>query len=247
VSRGAWLGVPLYGAACSNSCCCCCRADRPLAPLPLLPLTPSQPTHPLNTTTTITTPLHSPRIPCVDETTSEILAILDAERIPKACVVGHSYGTLVASRLVKRFPSRLHSLCLVDPVCFGMYMPHLLHNFFYRRLKFDPARPLQVFLDLIVHFASRDLHLAATFSRRFYWSDVIMWPEELPPGSTIVLGAADDLVHADEVRAGVAWGGVQLMHGHLLCMGGVAWGALHGGERKAACRHACMRGHRPTP
>jgi len=27
-----------------------------------------------------------------------------------------------------------------------------------------------------------------------------MWPEELPPGSTVVLGAADDLVHADEVH-----------------------------------------------
>ena len=38
----------------------------------------------------------------------------------RACVVAHSYGTLVASRLVKRFPSRLHSLCLVDPVCYAM-------------------------------------------------------------------------------------------------------------------------------
>ena len=52
--------------------------------------------------------------------TSEILAILDAEAVPKACVVGHSYGTLLASRLVKRFPGRLHSLVLVDPVCFSM-------------------------------------------------------------------------------------------------------------------------------
>lgn len=54
--------------------------------------------------------------------------------------MGHSYGTLVASRLVKRFPGRLHSLALVDPVCFGMYMPHLLHNFFYRKLVIDPRR-----------------------------------------------------------------------------------------------------------
>jgi len=76
----------------------------------------------------------SPRIPCCDEMTSDILAILDAEKVSKACVVGHSYGTLVASRLVKRFPLRLHSLCMIDPVCFGMYMPHLLHNFFYRKL-----------------------------------------------------------------------------------------------------------------
>lgn len=29
-----------------------------------------------------------------------------------------------------------------------------------------------------------------------------MWPDELPAGSVVVLGAADDLVHADEVGAG---------------------------------------------
>lgn len=52
--------------------------------------------------------------------TSAILAVLDAEGTSKVCVVGHSYGTLLASRLVKRFPSRLHSLVLVDPVCFTM-------------------------------------------------------------------------------------------------------------------------------
>ncbi|KAI8474758.1 MAG: Alpha/Beta hydrolase protein [Monoraphidium minutum] len=141
----------------------------------------------------------SPRIPCVDEMTSEIDAILGRVGVSKVCVVGHSYGTLVASRLVKRFPQRLHQLCLIDPVCFGMYMPHLLHNFFYRRLVISASRPLQSFLDFIVHFASRDLHLSAAFSRRFYWSDIIMWPDELPRGSTVVLGAADDLVHADEV------------------------------------------------
>jgi hypothetical protein len=78
--------------------------------------------------------------------------------------------------------------------------PHPNRNPFPPHPPTPPApRPLKLFLDLIVYFASRDLHLAAAFSRRFYWSDVIMWPEELPPGSTVVLGAADDLVHADEV------------------------------------------------
>jgi pimeloyl-ACP methyl ester carboxylesterase len=80
------------------------------------------------------------RLPCVDEMTSEIRAILDVAGAPRVCVVGHSYGTLVASRLVKRFPARLHALCLIDPVCFGMYMPHLLHNFFYRRLVINPLK-----------------------------------------------------------------------------------------------------------
>jgi len=47
----------------------------------------------------------------------------------RACVVGHSYGTFVGSRLVQQHRDRVHTLCLIDPVCFGMFMPHLLHNF----------------------------------------------------------------------------------------------------------------------
>lgn len=48
---------------------------------------------------------------------------------PRACIVGHSYGTFVGSRLVQQHRDRVHTLCLIDPVCFGMFMPHLLHNF----------------------------------------------------------------------------------------------------------------------
>lgn len=43
--------------------------------------------------------------------------------------MGHSYGTFVGSRLVQQHRDRVHTLCLIDPVCFGMFMPHLLHNF----------------------------------------------------------------------------------------------------------------------
>jgi hypothetical protein len=28
---------------------------------------------------------------------------------------------------------RVHSLCLIDPVCFGMFMPQLLSNFLYNK------------------------------------------------------------------------------------------------------------------
>jgi hypothetical protein len=54
--------------------------------------------------------------------------------------------------------------------------------------------------DLMLYFASRDLHLSATFARRFYWSDMNLWPEDMPPGSVVLLSGNDDLVHADEVK-----------------------------------------------
>lgn len=38
----------------------------------------------------------------------------------QASIVAHSYGTFVASRLVQAHRQRaVHSLSLIDPVCFG--------------------------------------------------------------------------------------------------------------------------------
>ncbi len=49
---------------------------------------------------------------------------------------------------------------------------------------------------------SHDVHCAATFCRAFYWTDVGLWAEDLPPRSLVVLAGADELLHADEVRPG---------------------------------------------
>lgn len=76
----------------------------------------------------------------MDEVVEDIIKVLDDHGIKKMCVVGHSYGTFVASRLVQSHKDRIHTLCLIDPVCFGMFMPHLLHNFIYRRPRVNLRR-----------------------------------------------------------------------------------------------------------
>lgn len=40
-------------------------------------------------------------------------------------------GTFIAGRLARLHSNRVRSLCLIDPVCFGMFMPQLLGNFLY--------------------------------------------------------------------------------------------------------------------
>jgi pimeloyl-ACP methyl ester carboxylesterase len=47
-------------------------------------------------------------------------------------VIAHSYGTFVTSVLCQRQHHRITSACLIDPVCFGVFMPNLLGNFVYR-------------------------------------------------------------------------------------------------------------------
>ena len=38
----------------------------------------------------------------------------------------------MASRLLALHPGHVHSLALIDPVCIGMCMPHLVKSFVYR-------------------------------------------------------------------------------------------------------------------
>ena len=57
----------------------------------------------------------------------------------------------------------------------SMFMPHLLANFIYRQPR---ASSLSVWAkDVLFNFVSRDLHCAAALCRRFYWSDVNLWPQ----------------------------------------------------------------------
>eukprot|EP00877_Chromochloris_zofingiensis_P001902 jgi/Chrzof1/11712/Cz06g06150.t1 len=151
------------------------------------------------------------RIPRVDELTNSLIDVMDAHRIRKALVVGHSYGTFIASVLSQKHRDRLHSLCLIDPVCFCIFMPHLLHNFIYRLPRFNLMRPEQLFRDFLFFFASHDIHLSATFARQFYWTDLNLWPEDMPTGSVVLLSGADELVNGETVRDMLEKSGIKVL------------------------------------
>ncbi len=55
-------------------------------------------------------------IPSADEVAEAAVAAMDAHGLAQGCVVAHSYGTFVASRMAQRHPGRLQSLALLDPV-----------------------------------------------------------------------------------------------------------------------------------
>jgi pimeloyl-ACP methyl ester carboxylesterase len=55
-------------------------------------------------------------IPTVDDSVEVVLAALQRHGLPSAAVLGHSYGSLVAARLVRVAPQVVHTLAVVDPV-----------------------------------------------------------------------------------------------------------------------------------
>eukprot|EP00882_Tetradesmus_deserticola_P027380 GHRQ01030285.1.p1 GENE.GHRQ01030285.1~~GHRQ01030285.1.p1 ORF type:complete len:113 (-),score=55.89 GHRQ01030285.1:436-774(-) len=82
----------------------------------------------------------STTIPTVNDLAAALAAALQRHKLPPALVVAHSYGTLVAGRLLRLQRSAVARVLFVDPVCFGMFMPRLLHGFIYAPLRVQLAR-----------------------------------------------------------------------------------------------------------
>ena len=59
---------------------------------------------------------HWQYIPTVDDGAAVTLAAMRHHGVQQAAVIGHSYGTCIAARLVKQHPEVVHTLALIDPV-----------------------------------------------------------------------------------------------------------------------------------
>lgn len=106
-------------------------------------------------------------IPTVQQCTDSAAAFLTSLGIHQVHVMGHSYGTLVCARFSKCYAQRVLSLALLDPVCFSMYMPALVHNFIYAACPNNG----NWLLDQAMLMVSREVHCAATFCRWEGWLD----------------------------------------------------------------------------
>ncbi|KAG7668636.1 hypothetical protein Ndes2526B_g03740 [Nannochloris sp. 'desiccata'] len=140
----------------------------------------------------------------VDDVATAAVAAVHKLGFKQACFVGHSYGTFCISRIVQIFPEAVHSTALLDPVCMLTCYPQLLYNFIYRKFVFsDLLSSFLAAVDGIRFLCSRDLTISQAFCRRFHWSELMLWPEDLPRErhrSLIVLSGKDDLVPGELVQ-----------------------------------------------
>ncbi|KAK4224814.1 alpha beta hydrolase [Podospora fimiseda] len=111
-------------------------------------------------------------IPPLSTLHSEIIKILNHHDWDKCTILAHSYGTIIANHLLKHSPSRISSLLLVDPVTLSIHWGGIPYNFLYRQPKKASEWQLH-------YFASRDMGVAHSITRRFDWSENVMWKEEL--------------------------------------------------------------------
>ncbi|KAK9862700.1 hypothetical protein WJX84_006358 [Apatococcus fuscideae] len=135
-----------------------------------------------------------PRAMDIDDAAHAVAGILAIHQWPTSCIVAHSFGTFVASRLCQLHPACVQATVLIDPVCLMTCFPDLLHNFVYLQPKWSSLFSHAGCMDVLRFFCSRDLLIAETFCRRFIWHAVMLWPQELPASSLVVMSAKDNLV-----------------------------------------------------
>ncbi|KAH7909220.1 hypothetical protein BJ138DRAFT_992178, partial [Hygrophoropsis aurantiaca] len=127
---------------------------------------------------------------------ASISHILDSLDIKRIVVISHSYGTVVTAHMFHS-PSlspRIAATLFVDPIPFLLHLPDIAYNFVYRHPR--KANEWQLW-----YFASRDPDISRTLSRHFFWTENVLWLEDLRDKTVaVVLSGADQIVNSEEVR-----------------------------------------------
>ena len=104
----------------------------------------------------------------------------------RVVLIGHSYGSLIVSWMIKTIPHMVSRVLMIDPVCFMLFEADLCYNFLYRQ----PKNAMQLLLHF---FASRELFIAYTLHRYFFWYQNVLWMEDI----THINEEATDEANAD--------------------------------------------------
>ncbi|KAF8124976.1 hypothetical protein EV363DRAFT_695178 [Boletus edulis] len=122
--------------------------------------------------------------------------ILDAHSLARIVIAAHSYGTVITAQLFRcpDLATRVTATLLVDPIPFLLHLPDVAFNFVYRA-------PRTANEWLLWYFACRDPDVSRTISRHFFWTENILWKEDLQDKVVAVaLCGQDQVVNAEEVR-----------------------------------------------
>ena len=129
------------------------------------------------------------QIPEKDQMCREIKEILDNHKWDKCVLVSHSYGSVISTHLLQHTATsqRIGPVLLVDPVSFLLHLPDVAYNFTVRK----PRRANE---HQLYYFGSMDMGVSHTLARRFFWSENILWKEDVKERALTVSLAGQDLI-----------------------------------------------------
>ncbi|KAF2163373.1 hypothetical protein M409DRAFT_26410 [Zasmidium cellare ATCC 36951] len=121
-------------------------------------------------------------------------------------LASHSYGSVMSTHVMNdpHLSPRISATLLIDPVSILLHMPDVAYNFTVR----PPVRANEWQL---WYFASKDPQIAHTLGRYFFWSENVLWRDQIDHlmvnhnmRLTASLGSDDLIVKTNAVRAYLA-------------------------------------------
>lgn len=135
-----------------------------------------------------------------DEMCTEIGQIIAKHNYDRFALVSHSYGSVISAFILgdQFLRPKVASTLLVDPVSFLLHTPDVAYNFTTRQPR--RANEWQLW-----YFASRDPGVAHALGRRFFWSQKVIWHNDVGDlinegmHITVSLGGKDLIVNTEAV------------------------------------------------
>lgn len=133
-------------------------------------------------------------IPSLTLTLDSIDNIFKKHKLTACSWLGHSYGSIVTAWVVKLRPEYIEKVSLVDPVCFALWEPDLIRNFLYNS---NPIGPIH---HLAQYFVARDLLVASTLFRHFWWLQNILFPDDLTCETYVYFSQYDWIIDSYAIK-----------------------------------------------
>jgi hypothetical protein len=130
-----------------------------------------------------------------EEICDEIQSIVEHHGFSKYVLTAHSYGTAVATYMLKsqRTSNNIGSVVLIDPITILLHLPDVAYNFTQRR-------PIEANEYQLYYFASMDMGVSHTLARSFFWSEAILWKSDFGDRRvTFSLAQRDLIVNTEAV------------------------------------------------
>ena len=138
-----------------------------------------------------------PRTPAKPaEFARQVAAVLDAEGVEDAIVVGHSLGTAYANYLRRFAPERVAGLALIDPICAMIHHADTGEAFVYKAVGPSCKTAAEEY------YVRRELFTANVVSRHMRWHEAALWPADCVPSkpTLVVLSLDDEIVPVRAIR-----------------------------------------------
>lgn len=135
------------------------------------------------------------QIPSLSQTIEAIDNIFIKHSLTSCNWLGHSYGSIITAWVIKERPKHINKISLVDPVCFALWEPDLIRNFLY-----NSSNRLGPIHHLAKYFVAKDLLVAATLFRHFWWLQNILFPDDLTFETHIYFSKYDWIINSVGIK-----------------------------------------------